>query len=98
MKCVCVLTFLLLNAVAAVAQPFNANVVYFRYERGAAVPPAQTITLSEDDQRSLQLLSTVGAWLKPSILSDPLPGKLRIAVDPAGLTPGIYEGNVLLLA
>ncbi|MEO8127934.1 MAG: hypothetical protein ABI822_12620 [Bryobacteraceae bacterium] len=94
-------TFLLLSLCQGFAQdllqPTNFGSLYFKFERGGANPPPQTLALGSEDRRPINILQVGPTWLHVSANSDGGPNVLTFTVDPAGLQPGIYEGSPLFL-
>ena len=78
-------------------QPTNFGSLYFRFERGGANPPPQTLALGSEDRRPINILQSGPSWLRVTPNSDGGPNVLTFSVDPAGLQPGIYEGSPLFL-
>ncbi len=77
----------------------------FYYQRGQALPAAQTLNVANGTSGSPFLTSAVansgGVWLAASPSSGnagssggPVP--ISVSVNPGGLTPGLYMGNIIV--
>ena len=59
-------------------QPANFGSLYFRFERGGAVPGPQTLALGSDERRDINLISSGSPWLKAVPNSDGGPDILTL--------------------
>jgi uncharacterized protein (TIGR03437 family) len=89
--------------VASAPLPLNISttLLAFNFERGASPPPAQTVSISVSAGSALTFTATPeasGNWLSVTQSGPATPATLNISVNPAGLTPGTYQGDVLVTA
>ena len=63
--------------------------------QGASVTPSQTITLSISGYSSANWTAAANAsWITISSTSGTCPSTITISVNPSGITPGTYTGNI----
>jgi uncharacterized protein (TIGR03437 family) len=73
----------------------SPEVLIFRYEVGGALPPAQTAQVTSP--RNAFTFTVDAPWIKAvSKPNGSINDTLSVAVDPAGLTPGNYSGNIVI--
>lgn len=73
----------------------SSSSLTFAYAAGAALPPAQSVSISNGGSGSLAWTATASQpWLKLSAASGTAPGALSISVAPGSMTPGSYTGSV----
>jgi uncharacterized protein (TIGR03437 family) len=76
--------------------PFAATpiVLPFRFVIGAAVPPAQTISVTSTAPSKMFTATSDANWLSVSSSSSTAPATIRVSVNPSGLAAGLYTGMV----
>jgi uncharacterized protein (TIGR03437 family) len=89
--------------VASAPPPLNIStaLLAFNFERGASPPPAQTVSVSASAGSTLTFTATPeasGNWLSVTQSGGATPATLNISVNTAGLTPGTYQGDILVTA
>ena len=87
------------TVVAPVSLSLSRSSLSFNYEMGAAPPVAQSILASSSGAPLSLTASAVatsgGNWLSVTATSGgSTPANISVAVNPAGLTPGVYSGVV----
>lgn len=75
--------------------------VSFNFEMGASAPAAQSVTMSASAGSPISFTATPeasGNWLSVTPSGGATPATLNISVNTAGLTPGTYQGDILVTA
>jgi len=94
-------------ALPALAQVGNlqlsSNAVAFTAQTGATLPQTQTVGASSTGAAlplnvSVRYLSATEGWLAASASASSTPATITITATPTNLTPGIYTGQVLVVA
>ena len=76
----------------------NTSQLTFQYLPGGTLPSSQSIQITSS---STQLLTTVSAsvpWISVSPLTGTTPFSVTVGVNPSGLVPGTYTGQVTVAA
>jgi hypothetical protein len=69
----------------------------FSYQIGGATPPTQPISVSSSGAAlSFTTAASGGTWLSATPASGTTPGTVNVAVNPAGLAAGTYNGTVTI--
>jgi len=68
----------------------------FAFTPGAPNPPSQTTTIISPGATLTFTATTTASWLSVSPTSGPVNTVLSISVNPAGLSAGVYNANVVL--
>jgi uncharacterized protein (TIGR03437 family) len=101
------LDFLVVASVApatilAIPDPTPAGLLFIS-QPGSPVPPAQNIVVNTSSSSVMNFsvaanTSSGGSWLAVSpmngIASSASPGNVTVTINPAGLSPGVYQGGV----
>ncbi len=73
----------------------------FTYQSGAATPAAQTLTVASSAGSLNYVASATTSsgdnWLAVTPTSGATPGTISVSVNPVGLLPGTYDGNVVVM-
>jgi hypothetical protein len=71
----------------------------FSYQIGGTIPAAQTISVASDaSSLSYTASASGGSWLTALPVSGTTPGSISVSISPAGLTAGVYSGDVIVQA
>jgi len=94
-------TLTISNVPVIVATPSSITAVNFQI--GSANPAPQTIALSLQGGGALAFtaaatMTTGTGWLSVSPTSGTTPSSITVTINPAGLTPAVYQGNVTITA
>ncbi len=68
----------------------------FSFTQGGAAPASQTFTLASDGSPLAFTVAANQGWLVVSPASGTTPGTIAVSVQPQGLTPGSYQGNITI--
>lgn len=76
----------------------NPGQLNFSWQIGASHPAPQTlgISLTQGTGSVQASIQATGSWLNVTPTSGPLPANLSVTVIPNGLTPGTYNGKIIL--
>ena len=66
----------------------------FVYTQNGTTPAAQTLALSSGGVAASYTLASSATWLSATPASGTTPGSASVSINPAGLAPGSYTGNV----
>ena len=86
---------LVVSAAASPGLSATPTTLAFNYQIGAATPVAQPISVkSSGAALSYTTAASGGTWLTATPASGTTPGTVSVAVNPAGLAAGTYNGTV----
>jgi len=66
----------------------------YTYQLSGSLPQPQTVSVTATTPTAFTATAAGGAWLSVTPISGTTPATLSIAVSPAGLSGGVYEGSV----
>jgi uncharacterized protein (TIGR03437 family) len=72
----------------------SASTVRFVYERGAAVPPAQNVSIQSNRPTPISMYGPASNWLRASLSQGGTPSSLVLSVAPGVLEAGFYSDVV----
>jgi uncharacterized protein (TIGR03437 family) len=76
----------------------SPSLLQFAYRSGGNLPPAQTVAVTASPALTFTAVASGGSWPTVSPTSGVTPAYLSVSVNPAGLTPGTYNGTVTVAA
>jgi uncharacterized protein (TIGR03437 family) len=78
----------------------NPASLFFAYQIGQAQPPSQGVTVSSNSGQTNYTIATQTnssqPWLNVSTSNGTTPGNFAVSVNSSGLTPGTYDGSVII--
>jgi adhesin/invasin len=76
----------------------SPSMLSFKYEAGSAVPPPQSLTIASTNgtQLPFAVAASGGSWLIPGINSGTSPAPFNVIINPSGLAPGAYMGDLTI--
>jgi uncharacterized protein (TIGR03437 family) len=72
------------------------SAVSFQYQQGASAPPAIDVAITSTGAPLQISASASKGFIHASVASATTPTTIHVSVDPAGLSPGAYTGEVLV--
>src|SRR5262249_26752226 len=92
-------TFTVMAASATAGISASQSSLQFTYVPGGAVPPSQTVSISNSGTGTLTWTATASdPWIVVTPSSDTAPSSLAISVSPQSFSVGTYSGTVTLSA
>jgi uncharacterized protein (TIGR03437 family) len=76
----------------------SQNNLQFFYTGGGPAPAAQTVTVSAGASTTGFTVVSDSPWLTSSAPSGSTPALITVQADPSGLDPGVYTGNLNIVA
>jgi uncharacterized protein (TIGR03437 family) len=76
----------------------NTSQLTFQYLPGSTLPSSQTVQITSSSTQLLTTVSASAAWVSVSPLTGTTPFSVTVGVNPSGLVPGTYTGQVTVAA
>ena len=77
----------------------NPGSLSFSYEMGLSIPPAQTLSVTSYPSAQTVTAKISGvSWLAAGRPDSAAPANIPVSVNPAGLGPGTYQGNISVVS
>ncbi len=83
-----------LTVSAAPVLTVSPSQLTFNFQSGGANPPSQMLNITGSAPLAYNVAASGGAWLSVTPASGNTPGSATVSVNPAGLSPGSYNGTI----